>query len=116
LSAKVICTTVFCIPYYGSYIITALKNATNARDAIGNGHSGQTAAILESIISNACDTIGNRHRGQTAARTESPISNACDAIRNGYRGQAAAILKKRYSNACDAIGNNQISYFNIIDE
>ena len=87
---------------------------SNAGDAIGNRHRGQTAATIESIISNAYDISSYsingdlipkyvfnivtirirfthygiriyRHRGQTGAAPKSILSNACDTIRNSYR-------------------------------
>ena len=95
---------------------------SNACDAVGDSHRGQTAATVESITCygfyairyRICSGIRGRHkrkymsiinrRGQTFATIESIISNACDAIANRHGGQTGAIFESIFPNTRDAVG------------
>ena len=78
---------------------------SQARDGIGNGDGGQTAAIIEAIISQPRDGIWNGDGGQTVAKCEAPISQARDGIWNGDGGQTAATREARSPQTRDCIGN-----------
>ena len=89
----------------------------NVRNAAGDGHAGQTAAIFKRIATNARNTIGD---GEPARRSawilnkcclgfviEHMIQTAIDGITcvNVYAGQTAAILKRIGTNVRNAAGD-----------
>ena len=55
---------------------------SHARDGVGNGDGGQTAAIPEAAISQTRDRVGNGDGGQTTAIIEASISQARDGVEN----------------------------------
>ena len=55
---------------------------SQARDGVGNGDGGQTAATIEAVFSQTRDGVGNGDGGQTAATREAAFSQTRDGVGN----------------------------------
>ena len=77
---------------------------SQARDGVGNGDGGQTAATSETVFSQSLDGVGNGDGGQTAATIEAGLFQTRDGVGNGDGSQTAAILEAPISQTRDGIG------------
>ena len=74
----------------------------NARNAIRECYAGQIVALIERTIANARNPIRNRNAGQIVALIERFFANARNAIRECYAGQTVAVLERTIANARNA--------------
>ena len=62
-------------------------------NAATNGHRGQAAAIIESIVADGGNAVGDGHGDQAAATRESTVADRGDAVGDGHGGHAAATIE-----------------------
>ena len=58
---------------------------SQARDGVGNGDGGQTAATIEAIVSQTRDGVGNGDGDQIAANIEAILSQSRDGIGETFK-------------------------------
>ena len=86
---------------------------SNARHAVRNFHTRQTAAMAKCTAANARHTVWDCYARQTAAMAKRIAANARHAIRDFHTRQITAAGKHRVANARHAIANNDGLYLRL---